>query len=175
MKSSIGSFAVQAGDLKVGAIVAVNAIGDVIDPATGACVAGVLSQDKTGFRSTEDIFVAGYEAQAATARDAEADALAADSQVVTNTTIAAVITNAKLPKARLCKVASMAHDGFARTIRPVHTSMDGDSIYALSVGDEVADSDTVGVLAAKVMEQAILVAARNAEPAYGLPSVKSLS
>ena len=77
-----------------------------------------------------------------------------------NTTIGAVITNAAFPKSSLCKIAGMAHDGYARAIRPVHTSSDGDSIYALSVGDVKADQDMVGTLGAQVMAEAILRAVR---------------
>jgi len=160
MKSGIGSYAVQLGELKVGAIVSVNAIGDVIDPSTGATVAGVLSEDKQGFRSTSDLMYAGY--------------AAANPGMAANTTIGAVITNAKFTKAQLAKMAGMAHDGYARAIAPVHTSMDGDSIYGLSVGQVPAELDVVGALAADVMAQAILRAVRSAEAAYGLPSAASL-
>ena len=91
-----------------------------------------------------------------------------------NTTIGAVITNAAFPKSSLCKIAGMAHDGYARAIRPVHTSSDGDSIYALSVGDVKADQDMVGTLGAQVMAEAILRAVRSAESAYGLVGAKDL-
>ena len=91
-----------------------------------------------------------------------------------NTTIGAVITNAAFPKSSLCKIAGMAHDGYARAIRPVHTSSDGDSIYALSVGDVKADQDIVGSLGAQVMAEAILRAVRSAESAYGLVGAKDL-
>ena len=91
-----------------------------------------------------------------------------------NTTIGAVITNAAFPKSGLCKIAGMAHDGYARAIRPVHTSSDGDSIYALSVGDVKADQDMVGTLGAQVMAEAILRAVRSAESAYGLVGAKDL-
>ena len=92
----------------------------------------------------------------------------------TNTTIGAVITNAALPKAQLCKVAGMAHDGMARAIRPVHTSMDGDTIYALSVGNVDANLDLVGTLAAHVVARAIECAVTSAEGAYGLPCARDL-
>lgn len=160
MKTGIGSYAVQIGELKVGAIVAVNAMGDVIDPSTGQTVAGCLAEDKQSFRSSTDILFGGYEAQ---------------TQAVTNTTIGAIITNAKLTKAQLCKMAGMAHDGMARTIAPIHTSMDGDSIYGLSVGEVPAELDVVGTLAAKVMSEAILVAAKSAEPAFGLKAYCDLA
>ena len=84
------------------------------------------------------------------------------------------MTNAKFSKAALCKIAGMAHDGYARSIRPVHTTVDGDSIYALSVGELSADQDLVGTLAAEVMSEAILRAVKSAESAYGYPSATEL-
>lgn len=153
MKSGIGSYAVRAGSLYIGALAVVNALGDVHDPATGQTVAGARTEDGTGFRSSTDAFAAMHEAVHGSAN--------ADGAIV-NTTIGAILTNAALTKAQLCKVAAMAHDGFARTIHPVHTSMDGDSIYALSTCDVAASCDVVGVLAAEVIAQAILCAVRSA-------------
>ena len=92
-----------------------------------------------------------------------------------NTTIGAIITNAAFTKSQLCKIAGMTHNGYARSIRPVHTSADGDSIYALSVGNIPADCDMVGTLAADVIAEAILSAIRNTESAYGFPAYKDLS
>ena len=163
MKSGIGSYAVQLGELQVGAIVVVNALGDVRDNA-GETIAGLLDEDRASFRDTETVMFAAYEAEGL---DAEAT-LAAEG-MPTNTTIGAVITNATLNKAQLCKAAGMAHDGMARAIRPVHTSMDGDTIYALSVGSVEAPLDLVGTLAAHVVARAIECAATSAESAYGLP------
>lgn len=160
MKSGIGSYAVQLGELQVGAIVVLNAIGDVVDPATGARVAGLLGEDAKTLARTTELMYAGY--------------AAANPGMAANTTIGAVITNAALDKAQLAKMAGMAHDGYARAIAPVHTSMDGDSIYGLSVGSVPADLDVVGALAADVMVQAILVAARSAQGAYGLPAARDL-
>lgn len=171
MKTGIGSCAVQLGELKVGALVVVNAVGNVTDPATGRPVAGVLSPDKRTIRSACELMYAEYEARAAQ----DAASQAAQSGLVTNTTIGAVVTNARLSKAQLCKLAGMAHDGYARAISPIHTSLDGDSIYALSVGDVPAPLDVTGTLAADVMVRAILTAARAAEPALGLQSAASLS
>ena len=84
-----------------------------------------------------------------------------------------ILTNAKLAKTPLNKVAAMAHNGYARAICPVHTSADGDSIYALSLGDVPANLDVVGTLAAEVMARAIENAVLSAENAYGLPSAMS--
>jgi len=91
-----------------------------------------------------------------------------------NTTLGIVITNAAFDKSRLCKIAGMAHDGYARSIRPVHTSMDGDSIYAVSVGEVVSNMDLVGTLAAEVISGAILRAVESADGAYGFPSARDL-
>ena len=188
MKSGIGSHAIKAGDLIVGALVVVNAIGDVRDSATGKRVAGVLNPEKNGLLSTDQILVGGYEAQAAPTQitsgassttEPEAPSIAQVGPT-TNTTIGAIITNANLNKAQLAKVAGMAHDGFARAITPVHTGMDGDSIYALSLSEQgprgIVDApvDLVGSLAANVMEQAILTAVRAASPAYGLKAACDL-
>ena len=93
-----------------------------------------------------------------------------ENKFVGNTTLCAVLTNAVFTKAQLCKIAGLAHDGYARSIRPVHTSADGDSIYALSVGEVSADMDLVGALAAEVTSEAILKAVKSAETAYGFMS-----
>ena len=97
----------------------------------------------------------------------------ADAQV--NVSRGVVITNAEFRKPELCKIAGMAHDGFARSIRPVHTSADGDSIYAVSVGNVRADQDVAGALAAEVVSEAITRAVNSAESAYGFPAAKDLS
>ncbi len=143
-KTGVGSFAVQLGELKVGAIVCTNAIGDVYDYETAERIAGVLNEDGTGLNdvSCEELLYDLYlNPPAATMPE--------------NTTIGIIITNAALDKTKLCKVAGMAHDGYARCIRPVHTSMDGDSIYAMSVGSVAANTDVVGTLANHVMCEAI--------------------
>lgn len=160
MKSGIGSYAVQIGELKVGAIVAVNALGDIYDWKNGKKVAGLLAPDKKTFLCTEDEVYKSYEV--------------VKNKFVGNTTIGAVITNAQFTKTQLCKIAGMTHNGYARSIRPVHTSADGDSIYALSVGNVAADQDMVGTLAAQVMSEAILRAVMSADAAYGLPAAKDI-
>ncbi len=160
MKTGIGSAAVQAGELKVGAIVALNALGDVFDPESGRKIAGLLSEDKKSFRSSEELL---YELNEAI-----------DNKFTGNTTIGAILTNADFNKSQLCKIASMTHNGYARCIRPVHTSADGDSIYALANGTVHADVDMVGTLAAKVMTKAIVSAVENAVSAYGFPAYSDL-
>ena len=160
MKTGIGSYAVELGPLKIGAVVAVNAFGDIFDWKTGQKVAGLLTKDKKGFRSTVDVM--------------KEKVVPIDNRFVGNTTLGVVMTNADLNKTQLCKIAGMAHDGYACSIRPVHTSVDGDSIYAVSVGDVKADQDLVGTLAAEVMSEAILRAVFSAESAYGFVSAKDL-
>ena len=160
MKTGIGSYAVELGPLKIGAVVAVNAFGDIFDWKTGQKVAGLLTEDKKGFRSTVDVM--------------KERVVPVDNRFVSNTTLGVVMTNADLNKTQLCKIAGMAHDGYARSIRPVHTSVDGDSIYAVSAGDVKADQDLVGTLAAEVMSEAILRAVFSAESAYGFVSAKDL-
>mgnify|MGYP000806332032 CR=1 FL=1 len=142
MKSGIGSYAVQLGDLKVGAIVAVNSLGDIYNWRDGHKVAGMLTPDCKHFVDSEDVVFADYEV--------------VENKFVGNTTIGVVLTNAAFQKTQLCKLAGMAHDGYARSIRPVHTSADGDSIYAVSLGKLAADQDVVGALGARVMSEAIL-------------------
>ena len=97
-----------------------------------------------------------------------------ENKFVGNTTIGVVITNARFNKTELNKIASMTHNGYARSIDPVHTSADGDSIYAMSVGEVSADMDMVGTLAARVMAEAIVKAVKNAESMYGYKSAKDL-
>ncbi len=165
MKTGIGSYALQAGPLKVGAIVAVNAIGDIYDWKTGREVAGLLREDKKQLRSTEEVLYGMYEG---------AMTPPVSSGMTENTTIGIILTNGRFDKAQLCKIAAMTHNGYARAIRPVHTSMDGDSIYAMSLGEVPADKDIVGTLAAQVMAEAILRATKVAS-AYGFPSAEDLN
>ncbi len=154
MKCGLGTYAVQIGDLQVAAIVAVNALGDVVDVDTGKRIAGLLSEDHSALANTEEAMYAQY---------------AEDKNVFNgNTTIGCVVTNAKLTKSQANKLASIAHNGFARAIRPVHTMADGDTIFVMATGEVEVMPDAVGALATDVMARAINRAARMAEPAYGL-------
>lgn len=99
---------------------------------------------------------------------------AVENKFTGNTTLAVVITNAKCDKAQLCKIAGLAHDGYARSINPVHTSADGDSIYAVSIGSVRADQDLIGLLAADAVSEAIVRAVENAQSAYGHPAAAEL-
>ncbi len=158
MKCGLGTYAVQIGDWIMGAIVAVNALGDVVDVDTGKPIAGLLNKEKTAIRSTEEAMYAEYDK---------------DKNVFSgNTTIGCIVTNAKLTKTQANKIASIAHNGFARAIRPVHTMADGDTIFVLATGETEVMPDAAGALAADVMARAINRAARAAEPAYGLKAAK---
>jgi len=160
MKTGIGSFAVQLGDLKIGAVVAVNALGDIFDWKNGQQIAGMLTEDGKSFASSPDEMRKSIEV--------------VSNRFVENTTLGVIITNARFHKGSLCKIAGMGHDGYARSIRPVHTSLDGDSIYAVSVGDVAADREVVGLLAAEVISEAIIRAVSSADSAYGFPAAKDL-
>ena len=160
MKSGIGSYAVQVGELKVGALVAVNALGDIYDWKTGRKVAGLLAEDGKTFANAEEIALRKTEV--------------VENKFVGNTTLGVIVTNGCFQKAQLCKIAGMGHDGYARAIRPVHTTADGDSIYAVSLGNVQADQDVVGALAAQVMAEAILRAVQVAKSGYGFPAVSDL-
>lgn len=160
MKSGIGSYAVQVGALKVGALVAVNALGDIYDWKNGQKVAGVRAEDGKTFLDGETLLLQKTEV--------------VENKFTGNTTLGVVMTNARFDKARLCKIAGMAQDGYARAIRPVHTTADGDSIYAVSLGNVEADQDVVGALGARVMAEAILRAVQAAHGAYGFPAAADL-
>ncbi len=160
MKSGFGSYAVQVGEIKIGAMVAVNALGDIFDPDTGAQIAGLLTPDGKALRSTEAELYADMETP--------------HNIFTGNTTIGAVVTNAAFSKAELNKIAAMAHNGYARSIRPVHTTADGDSIYALSTGDKIADINAIGTLAAYVMAKAVARGAAAAKALDGFVGVADL-
>ena len=160
MKSGIGSCAVLAGGLKVGAIAAVNAFGDIYDWRTGIQIAGLLSEDRRSLRNTREQMYRSCEI--------------IDNKFTGNTTLGVIITNGKFRKTQLCKIAGMAHNGYARAINPVHTTADGDSIYALSSGNMDADMDMVGTLAADLMAEAIRRAVISAESAYGVPASRDI-
>lgn len=157
MKSGVGCYAVRVGELMVGAIVAVNALGDVYDMQTGSQIAGCHVSGQ---------LTSGEEFLLQLASKPELSNM--------NTTIGTIITNAKMDKTTLCKVASMAHNGYARTIRPVHTMADGDAIYACSVGEVSSDVNIVGTIASHVMGMAVNRAALSAESLLGTIACRDL-
>jgi L-aminopeptidase/D-esterase-like protein len=155
MKGGIGSVSVRLEDgLIVGALAAVNAFGDVRDPDTGRVIAGPRQDDGTLGDTVELL-------PEAVARMGWGE----------NTTLGIVATNARLTKSGANKVAQMAHDGFARAIQPVHTTVDGDVAFAAAVGQVDAATDVVGAWGARAMQEAILRAVRAAEGVPGIPSV----
>ena len=160
MKTGIGSYAIELGELRIGALVVLNALGDIFDWKNGRKIAGLLTEDKKDFRDSISVMIQNTGVH--------------ENKYVSNTTLGVVITNAAFNKSQLCKIAGMAHNGYARSICPVHTSADGDSIYALSVGEVSADQDLVGTLAAQVMSEAIIRAVESAESAYGFISASEL-
>jgi L-aminopeptidase/D-esterase-like protein len=157
MKAGIGSSTVElAGGILVSSLVAVNAFGDVRDPATGRIVAGARrSPDTREFANSEEIV-----RQRAPA-----------GLVQQNTTLAVVATNARLSKVEVTKLAQFASLGMARSIYPVNTMMDGDTTFALSLGDRRGDINTLGVAAAEAVVQAILRAVRLAKTLGGIPGL----
>ena len=147
MKAGMGAYAVQMGDVKMAAIVILNPVGDVYDPSTGKKIAGVLNKERTEFVDARDVLYSNTIA----------------SKAHQNTTIGAILTNANLDRAQLTKVASMTQNAYARCIYPVGTLYDGDSIYAVSLGNVEADVNAIGTLAAEVMQEAILRAVRDSK------------
>jgi len=170
MKGGIGSASIEIGaGVLVGAIVAVNAFGDVVDPATGQIIAGARSAEVGPLR----IGAPGYFADTMQVMRTLVGRTALAFGQRGNTIIGVVATNARLDKEQANKMAQMAHDGLARTIRPAHTMLDGDTIFALATGDKPADVNIVGAFAAEAMAQAILNATWAAHPVANLPTASS--
>ena len=164
MKGGLGSASITLPDgLTVSAIVAVNAVGDIIDPATGQVVAGVRTADGKSLADARKLIRAG--------------ATRLQSRVGENTTLGVVATNATLTKSQATKVAQMAHDGFARAIAPSHTMNDGDTIFSLATGTHagVADVTTIGALAADMIAEAVLRAVRLSKGLPNYPAVRDLT
>ncbi|MBO9367842.1 MAG: P1 family peptidase [Chloroflexi bacterium] len=168
MKAGVGSAAVRlSGGIVVGALMVVNAFGDVIDPRTGRIVAGARSTrfgpvqvgEPGGFVDTLELMKTGLGRTLL--------------QFVTrsNTVIGVVASNARLSKAEATRMAQMAQDGVARAIRPAHTMLDGDTLFALSTGNKRTDLSVLGAIAAEVVAEAILRAVYQARAAGGLPGL----
>lgn len=153
MKSGIGSSAVRLGALQVGAISAVNALGDIFDEH-GEKIAGIISEDGKSLGSTEKEIISD---------------LSSNVDIFSgNTTISCIITNGKLTKAQCTKLASIAHDGYARAISPVHSTVDGDTIFVMATGEVEVNFDALAVIATRQVESAIVNGVMSAKPAYGL-------
>ncbi len=158
MKGGIGSASVRlANGVVVAALAAVNALGDVVDPATGSILAGTRKPVVGGFLNTAAA-LRGHLGQTVL------------ELMSGNTTLVVVATNARLDKASLLTLAGMAHDGLARAIRPVHTMLDGDTVFALSTGDAEGNLTAIGAAAADVVAEAIVQAVKRAEPLHGIPA-----
>jgi L-aminopeptidase/D-esterase-like protein len=155
MKGGVGSASVTLeGGLVVGALAAVNAFGEIRDPETGRVIAGPRKDDGTLGGTVELL-------PEAISRMGWGE----------NTTLGIVATNAGLSKNGIAKVAQMAHDGLARVIEPVHTTVDGDVVFAASAGEVDAATDLVGAWGARAMQEAILRAVRAAEGVPGIPAL----
>ena len=151
MKSGVGTWSINVNGVIIGALVAVNAIGDVVDPKNGKVIAGLRSGSTLEWMKKNKM----------------------RSAIQSNTVIGVVATNANLTKAGATKVAQMAQNGLARAISPAHTMFDGDTIFTLATGEKRADVSTVGAYAAEVMAEAILRAVKMAKPAGGLPGLNT--
>lgn len=160
MKGGLGIYGLQVGDLKVVSIVAVNCLGDVLNPETGEPIAGLLNNEKTNIQGTEKYMYDNYNK--------------IGNIFAGNTTIGAVITNGKITKAQATKIASMSHNGFARAMSPAHSMFDGDTIYTLATGEVEADVSVIGQLGANTMARAVMRGAMNAQSAYGIISANEL-
>lgn len=162
MKGGIGTASVRVGRVTVGALVAVNALGDVVDPATGALIAGARTADGQALCNSQRTLLAGEPPERALAGMA--------------TTLAVVATDAALPPAQARRLATMAHDGLAHSIRPVHTMTDGDTIFALATGGSglPGEMTVLGVMAAEATARAVVNAVRAARGVPGWPAAAEL-
>jgi len=164
MRGGIGTASVRLSNgLVVAAIVAVNCVGDVIDPATGKIVAGARAADGKSFLNIMESFRAGR-------------GVAQTGSPGENTTIGVVATNARFDKTQMTKIAQMAHDGLARAINPAHTPFDGDTLFAMSTGRSAVAANlvAVGALAADVVSQAILRGVKKATSLPGYPAYRDI-
>ena len=168
MKSGVGTASMDiGGGVVIGALMAVNAWGDVMDPQNGQILAGLRSGKVGPLRVGKKEAFADTVSMMKSPVGRGVLGLASRS----NTVIGVVATDAKLTKAQATKVAQMAQDGIARTIRPAHTMLDGDVIFALSTGTKKADVSAIGAFAAEAVAAAILRAVKMAAPAGGLPGL----
>jgi L-aminopeptidase/D-esterase-like protein len=166
MKGGLGTASITVGEsgVVVAALVAVNAVGDVRDPKTGKIVAGARTPDGKGFADAIAQMRHGY-------------GITLPAQPGANSTIGVVATNVAFDKAQMTKIAQMAHDGLARTINPVHTPIDGDTLFALSTGELTTPTShgAIGALAAEAVAEAVLRAVWQAESIQGFPSARELA
>ena len=167
MKGGIGTAGMEIGSgVIVGAIAAVNAFGDVVDPANGRIIAGA----RAVHAGPVQIGSEGYFADTMQVIKPLVERTILRAATRGNTVIGVVATNARFDKEQINKVAQMAQDGIARAIRPAHTMLDGDTIFALATGERSADVNIVGAYAAEVFAEAIVRAVRAAQPVGDLPA-----
>lgn len=158
-KGGIGSYSIKLDNgLVVSAIIAVNAFGDVYE--NGQVIAGVLNDDKTDFLNTYDLMKKGVNKGGFN---------------IDNTTIGAVVTNAKLSKAECKKISQMAHNGFAKSIFPIHTPHDGDTIFTLATGEVETDITLLGSIASEVVEKSVISAIKNASKTNNILSYNEIN
>ncbi|MFN3309178.1 MAG: P1 family peptidase [Anaerolineales bacterium] len=169
MKGGIGCAGINLGGVLVTAIAAVNAFGDIIDPQSGEIIAGARSFQ----RGAVKIGKGEYFADTLEVMKSLVGRTVLSFASRGHTVIGCVVTNARLSKEQVTKVAQMAQDGIARTVRPAHTMLDGDTIFALATGEKKADVNIVGAFAAEVFAQAIVRGIRQAKPIAGLPAASS--
>ncbi|HEX2013108.1 MAG TPA: P1 family peptidase, partial [Roseateles sp.] len=162
MKGGIGTASLTVDGITVGALVVVNAIGDIVDPANGRLLAGARGDDGRPLGMVAAMLRGELPSVPLTG---------------TATTLGIVATNARLTKAGATKLAQMSHDGLARCINPVHTVSDGDVMFALATGgpaEAAGDLRLLGPLAAEVTSRAVLRALRAATGLPGLPAIGEL-
>jgi L-aminopeptidase/D-esterase-like protein len=187
MKGGIGSASLSVRGVTVAALIAVNAVGDVIDPASGRLIAGARSDDGHSLRDIQACFIAGdlpavrlpISRHGEHAPGAGSPPACAGPSPGANTTIGVIATDARLDKAQARRLAIQAHDGLARSIRPAHTVYDGDTLFALATGRSGAASlpaEVLGALAAEVTARAVInaVLCARGRPDFGLPSAHDL-
>lgn len=171
VKAGLGWHAVALGPVVVGALVAVNAAGCVYDPA-GHLLAGMRMADGSMLDAQAALpLMMQAAAQGAGAASVAEAAAAQAAGPCANTTLGVVLTNAQLTKAQANRLATTTHDAYARSIKPVHTSNDGDCIFAMASGDVAAQPDLVAMMACEAMQQAIANAVAFASSAYGIPAI----
>jgi len=160
MKGGVGSCAFRHGDLFVGAVMAVNCVGDILDSKTGKIIAGARADDGKTFIGSESVILDDYKCKT--------DFFSG------NTIIGCVITNAKLDKAQATKLAALGQNGIARAVRPAHSIYDGDTVFAMCTGEVSATLDAVGILASLAVEEAIVNAVKSAVSLGGFAAFKDL-
>ena len=159
MKSGLGSATVKVGELIVSALVAVNSFGDIYDFSKGSQIAGVYDYENNKLLNTVEIM-----------KDMNKNI----GFNMTNTTIGVIATNGILTKAEANKVSQMAHNGFAWTINPIHTMVDGDTIFTMATNEIKADINLIGTMAAEAMAKAVLNGVYYAEASHGLIAAKDI-